>query len=926
MATITIENRTIGENSPVFIIAEAGINHDGKFEQAIQLIDVAAEAGCDAVKFQLFKAKDMYVQNPGEYKTASGKMESIYKIVKDTEIPKEWIPKLMSYSKSVGLIFMCSPFDESSSDILEECGISSYKLASYTITHLPLIKHIAQKQKPLLFSTAGSNLGEVEEAYTTIQNENNSSIVMMHCVAQYPTPSEENNLNVITTLLHAFPEIVIGFSDHSQDPILAPTMAVALGAKVIEKHFTIDKTLLGADHCFALEPIELKKMVLAIRETEQKLSQGYNIPLNPVICGSSQRVVHGKEKYVRNFAFRTIIATQDIQEGELLNFKNIAVLRPGEIERGLEPKYFSYLLENDICASSFIAKNASVKLKDILSKSNNFISQQDKSKNPVISVIVRTFNSKDCVRNALNSLFSQTISKEKFEIIVVDDFSTDDTVEILKTYSDSILFFKNEQKGAVNALNFGISKSLGDYVIILDADDTFEPKILEEMHNRIVESSPDFIYCDYHEKNLETNESTLISLKDNVFQSIAIGILYKKSVLLSEGGYDSQYIFSEYNLLYAMTDKHRGLYIAQPLFTYNKHSNSMTANPEIVEKGMKQLQEKWGDISKLKNYGAPTSSTNSPRIVFIGCRKMGFESLQYLLGNHLENVVSIYTIDESLERKTANHYSFDSLQEYGVPIHKISNINSPESILSIKKDNPSIIISMGWSQIIGEEVLTIPLKGVVGFHSSLLPQYAGGSPVNWGIINGETEWGISMFYLTPGVDKGDIIAQMPFEITPNDTCKTVYDKAGQGGVTLLQNHIKDLINGTASRVEQDFSKRSYNKRRKPSEGITDWTLSSQRLYNWVRALTQPYPGAFTFYNNKKMFIWSSKQSSVISNKPPGTIIATSTQGILVSTGDGTLILTCIQFEDEEEIQGNQLEIGNVFKLGERFQNNTDLIE
>jgi sialic acid synthase SpsE/spore coat polysaccharide biosynthesis protein SpsF (cytidylyltransferase family) len=364
--TIKISNREIGEHQPTFIIAEAGINHDGKLDQALKLIEVAADAGCDAVKFQLFSAQEMYISDPGEYQTAKGKMELIYDLVKSMELPVAWLPKIMEHCRQRKIDFICTTCDTASTDILAQHNIPAFKMASYDITHLPLITYTAAKKKPMIFSTAASYLGEVEEAYNTIRAQGNESVVIMHCVGKYPAPLSDSNLNIITTLRHAFPEAIIGFSDHSTDPTITPTAAVALGAKVIEKHFTIDKTLPGADHSFALEPHELKAMVKAIRKTEEDLAAGKKQSIDATVLGSSERKTYPTEEYVRNFAYRSVAARKDIKKGELLTPANIGVLRPGAQGRGLEPKYYTLFVDKRAHAARDIKRDHGIQWEDVL--------------------------------------------------------------------------------------------------------------------------------------------------------------------------------------------------------------------------------------------------------------------------------------------------------------------------------------------------------------------------------------------------------------------------------------------------------------------------------------------------------------------------------------------------------------------------------
>lgn len=346
MNTINIAGRQVGKNEPVLIIAEAGINHDGSFEQALKLVDIAKEAGADVVKFQLFKASKMYTSKAGEYLTAKGNKEDIIKLLETVELPYEWLPKLIEYCKTKDIGFLCTVCDEESGDILESYGADSFKMASYAITHIPLLKHVAKKKKPIVFSSAGATLSEVDEAVRTIRNEGNNEIVLMHCVAKYPSPPSSCNLNILDTFSLAYPETIIGYSDHTEDPIAAPVAAVLKGAKVIEKHFTLDKNLPGADHCFAVDPEGLKEMVSSIRSAEKDLNNKSII--DPVLLGTSEKKTLDIEENIRKFAYRCVFTTKNIEKGTMISTENTAILRPGESQRGIEPKFYEMLLNKKV--------------------------------------------------------------------------------------------------------------------------------------------------------------------------------------------------------------------------------------------------------------------------------------------------------------------------------------------------------------------------------------------------------------------------------------------------------------------------------------------------------------------------------------------------------------------------------------------------
>lgn len=363
---LIIGNSKVSENSKTIIIAEAGINHDGNYEQALKLIDVASEAGADVVKFQLFKANKMYSEKAGNYTTASGVVKPINMILKESELPENWIPKLQDYCREKKIGFLCTVCDEDGGDVLNEYQVDSFKMASYAITHLPLLQHVAHYQKPVIFSSAGAYLSDVDIAIRTIRETGNNKIALMHCVAKYPTPLEECNLNIIKTFKLAFPDLIIGYSDHTAGAIEAPVTAVICGAKIIEKHFTIDKNLPGADHSFSLNPEELKQMCKAIREVEVLDSIAQKAYICESALGTSEKTVRGIEEELRMYAYRCIFAIEDLNPGDVITKDNCAILRPGNMKRGLEPSMYSYLLDHKIKITKRVNKGEAIQWESIL--------------------------------------------------------------------------------------------------------------------------------------------------------------------------------------------------------------------------------------------------------------------------------------------------------------------------------------------------------------------------------------------------------------------------------------------------------------------------------------------------------------------------------------------------------------------------------
>lgn len=323
-----IGSRTLSERSPVFIIAEAGSNHDGKLSQALALIDAAAKAGADAVKFQLFKASRLYARNAG-VSDYLGVKRPIYDIIADNEVPVAWLPRLKARCRRRGVEFLASPFDEGSADALAPF-VDAFKVASYEMTHTPLVDHVAAKGKPVLISTGTATMSEVEAVVRRLKRRTRGLLVFQ-CTASYPAPLGAINARVIETFRRRL-GVLAGLSDHSADPLAAPLAAVALGAKAIEKHFTLDRRSKGPDHPNALEPDELADMVRRIRQVESALGDGIKRP-------------HPVEAELRAFARRSIFTTRAVLRGERLTIGNTAVLRNGKNRPGLPPDAYPRVLK-----------------------------------------------------------------------------------------------------------------------------------------------------------------------------------------------------------------------------------------------------------------------------------------------------------------------------------------------------------------------------------------------------------------------------------------------------------------------------------------------------------------------------------------------------------------------------------------------------
>lgn len=349
MGVFHIGDRPVGPGEPTFIIAEAGSNHNGDLETAKELIDVAVEAGADAVKFQTFRASDMYVEDSGGVEYLDDD-RTIYDIIESMEMPYEWIPELHDYCRDRDIYFMSTPFDERSAEELAEY-VPAWKVASYTSSHHPFLRHLAETDKPVIMSTGAHELDEVAESVATLRDAGATALVLLQCVAAYPTPLEEINVRVVETLHEEF-GVPTGLSDHTLDSVTAPSAAVALGASVVEKHFTLDKTMDGPDHQFALEPDELDEMVTAIRDTERAL-------------GTGEKHVLDVEQELYDIARRRIHATADIEAGETFSRDNVGVLRSGKRTKGLHPKFYDELLGET--ASQPVSKDEGISWDDVAS-------------------------------------------------------------------------------------------------------------------------------------------------------------------------------------------------------------------------------------------------------------------------------------------------------------------------------------------------------------------------------------------------------------------------------------------------------------------------------------------------------------------------------------------------------------------------------
>lgn len=313
----TIVDRAIGGVDRCFIIAEAGVNHNGNLDVAMQLVDVAAQAGADAVKFQTFSADRLaLVEAPkAAYQArATDANESQHAMLKRLELSYEQHVALARRCEERGILFLSTPFDEEAADLLERLGVVAYKTPSGELTNLPFLRHIARKRRPMIVSTGMATLGEVEDALIAVEESGCSDVAVLHCVSNYPAAPETINLRAMDTLSRAF-GVPAGYSDHTTGIEIA-LASIARGATVLEKHFTLDRSLPGPDHAASLEPDELVELVRSARAVEAALGTGRKAP------GPAERSTAA-------VARKSLVLARDVRAGEVLDEEAVVAKRPG---------------------------------------------------------------------------------------------------------------------------------------------------------------------------------------------------------------------------------------------------------------------------------------------------------------------------------------------------------------------------------------------------------------------------------------------------------------------------------------------------------------------------------------------------------------------------------------------------------------------
>ncbi len=327
---IKIGSRLVGSGYPTFIIAEAGVNHDGSIEKAKKMIDVAVAAGADAVKFQTFTGETLASKDAmlATYhkKGAVSEQETLKELLKRLELNKEQHRVLFEYARQRGIMIFSTPFDEKSVDILEELGVDLYKIASFSLTNYPLLRHIAKKNKPMVMSTGLHTLGEIEEAVKVIYETGNTQLALLHCTSHYPITAADANLRTMNTLRSAF-DVPVGYSDHTMG-ITVTLASVAMGATIVEKHFTLNTQDRGVDHDASISPAELYGLVQGIRDIEAAM-------------GTSRKVIPQIEKEIQKVHRPSLVSTVDIPAGVVLTSEMVGIKKPGT---GIHPRDLAWVI------------------------------------------------------------------------------------------------------------------------------------------------------------------------------------------------------------------------------------------------------------------------------------------------------------------------------------------------------------------------------------------------------------------------------------------------------------------------------------------------------------------------------------------------------------------------------------------------------
>ena len=334
---VIIGNRKIGENQEPYVVCEISANHNGQIEKAIELITHAASTGCDAIKLQTYTPDTMTIDHDSEDFLIKGGLWNGYKLYDlytEAQTPFEWHEKLFVHARSLGVEILSTPFDESAADLLESLDVQAYKIASFELTDIPLIRHIAKKHKPMIMSTGLASLHEISTAVDAVYSEGNDQVILLHCISSYPAPVEQSNVRTVRHLSDTF-DVVAGLSDHTLSNAAA-IASIAVGGAVIEKHFTLRRSDGGPDASFSLEPEEFSKLTKECKDAWRSLGKvDYSL----------------KDAEKQNLKFRrSIYFINDLKAGSIVTEQDVRVIRPGF---GLMPaeidKIIGRRLKTNVC-------------------------------------------------------------------------------------------------------------------------------------------------------------------------------------------------------------------------------------------------------------------------------------------------------------------------------------------------------------------------------------------------------------------------------------------------------------------------------------------------------------------------------------------------------------------------------------------------
>ncbi|MBW3565839.1 MAG: N-acetylneuraminate synthase family protein [Acidobacteria bacterium] len=347
LKTLEIAGRQIGPGNPCYVIAEAGSNHNGSLDTAKELVDRAVEARADAIKFQAFKASQHYSKfTPNfTYLEEAGSDQTTFDLIRSLEIDREWHPELVEYCRQKGITFLSSPCDKDAVDQLAGLGMPAFKVASFDLPDLGLIRSIARYGRPIIMSTGLADFVDIQSAVRAAAEEGNDQVILLQCTSLYPAPPELSNLRAMDTMKRAFGGPV-GYSDHTEGDHIC-LAAVALGASIVEKHFTLDRRMVGPDHSFAIEPQDLELMIRRIRDVESSFGDGMKDGPRPA------------EQEMFEKGRRSIHTTRDLRAGEVITHDALCVKRPGY---GIAPRFIDSIvgltLKKDLPADHWVRWDA----------------------------------------------------------------------------------------------------------------------------------------------------------------------------------------------------------------------------------------------------------------------------------------------------------------------------------------------------------------------------------------------------------------------------------------------------------------------------------------------------------------------------------------------------------------------------------------